>query len=149
MATKTFIVPIHIIAIEEDGFHLTLDVVIEGKKALLLIDTGASRSVFDVNRVRNFIGEQSFEPHDKLSTGLGTNSMITHTTEFKSFKIGQLSLPGFIAVLLDLTHVNESYTKLGLNRIDGVIGSDLLFQFDAIIDYGNRQLQLNNKVSQK
>ncbi len=142
MASQIFRIPIRIISIEEDGFHLTVDVEIENKKALLLIDSGASRSVFDIRKIMKFTGEQNFEPHDKLSTGLGTNSMVTHTTELKRFKIGNLSLTSFKAILLDLENVNESYAKLGLSQIDGVLGGDVLNSYKAIIDYGKSELRL-------
>ncbi len=142
MASRVVRIPIKLVAIEEDGFHLTVNVNIDGKNALVLIDSGASRSVFDINRIRKFTLEQSFEQHDKLSTGLGTNSMVTHTTNLKNFKIGDLFLKSFEAVLLDLTHVNESYSKLGLEPIDGVFGSDLLHRYKAVIDYGKCELQL-------
>ncbi len=142
MASRIVRVPFNLIAIEEDGYHLTVNVNINGKDALVLIDTGASRSVFDISRIKNFTIEQSFEQHDKLSTGLGTNSMVTHTTNLTNFKIGDLLLKSFEAVLLDLTHVNESYSKLGLDQIDGVFGSDLLHRYKAIVDYGKCELQL-------
>lgn len=142
MASRIIRIPLRIISIEEDGFHLVLDAEIGNKKALLLLDSGASRSVFDINRIKTFIGEKDFSPHEKLSTGLGTNSMITHTTELNNFKIGTMRLPAFKAVLLDLAYVNESYSKLGLEEIDGVLGSDVLNAHSAIIDYANRELKL-------
>ncbi len=144
MRERTVRIPLQIIAIEEEGYHLLVDVEINNKKALLLIDSGASRSVFDIHRIRKFIGEQAMEPHDKLSTGLGTNSMVTHTTELNNFQLGGLVLPAFTAVLLDLANVNESYVKLGLSPIDGVLGSDLLHQYKAVIDYGSSELHLKN-----
>ncbi|HNQ61681.1 MAG TPA: aspartyl protease family protein [Bacteroidia bacterium] len=139
---KTVVVPIQILDIEEDGFHLLIEAKIGGKVALLLIDSGASRTVFDINRIKVFTADQWFEPHDKLSTGLGTNTMVTHTTELSDLEIGELSLPGFKAVLLDLGHVNESYLKLNLHPIDGVLGSDVLLKYKAVIDYGRRELLL-------
>ncbi len=145
MSTPLARIPIRIIPIEEDGFHLIVDVEIDGMNAQLLIDTGASRSVFDKERIRKYIGEQILEPHDKLSTGLGTNSMLTHTADLSNFRLGKLFLPTFKAVLLDLTHVNESYEKMGISPIDGVLGSDLLYDYQAIIDYGKSELQLRLK----
>jgi predicted aspartyl protease len=142
MSLKFSKIPIQIIAIEDDGFHLLIKAEIEDKDALLLIDTGASRSVFDINRIKNFLGEKEFASHDKLSTGLGTNSMETHFTELNDLKIGDITLSSFKAVLLDLTHVNESYLKLGLAQIDGVLGSDVLFDRSAVIDYGRSELHL-------
>lgn len=137
--------PIEIRQIEEDGFHLMIYARINDMPALLLIDTGASRSVFDLNRMQEFIGELTPELHDKLSTGLGTTDMVTHTVRLKSLRLGELQLKDVEAVLLDLQHVNVSYEKLKLLPIDGVIGSDLLHQLEGIIDYGKMELKIKNK----
>ena len=52
MITK---IPIQILPIEEDGFHLMTTVKINGKKANLIIDTGASRTIFDETLIKNFL----------------------------------------------------------------------------------------------
>ncbi|OQA10334.1 MAG: hypothetical protein BWY67_01178 [Bacteroidetes bacterium ADurb.Bin397] len=45
-------------------------------------------------------------------------------------------------VLLDLSHVNQSYEILKLKPVDGVIGGDLLKRYEAIIDYSKKTLVL-------
>lgn len=40
-------IPLQILPIENDGFHLMIVVKINRKNANLIIDTGASRTVFD------------------------------------------------------------------------------------------------------
>lgn len=49
-------IPISIISIEGDGFHLLIPAKINNKKATLLIDTGASRTVFQKDQMLGFIG---------------------------------------------------------------------------------------------
>jgi hypothetical protein len=142
MKTGTVRLPLQTINIEDDGFHLTVVAEINNRKALLLIDTGASRTVFDLHRIRNFSGEIIPEPNEKLSTGLGTNSMVTHSLEIRDFQLGELQIGTFNAVLLDLSNVNLTYSKLGLPEIDGVLGSDILQRYQAVIDYGNNSLLL-------
>jgi len=145
MLSSSIKIPIELRCIEEDGFHLTIHARINGKSVHLLIDTGASRSVFDKKRAIRFVGESSHEPHDKLSTGLGTNTMKTHIAILKKMRIGDLLIENFEAVLLDLEHVNDSYEKLGLTPIDGVLGSDLLVKHKAVINFGKKELKLNLK----
>ena len=145
MLSSTIKIPIDIRNIEDDGFHLTIVARINGKSVQMLIDTGASRTVFDKKRSLRFVGESNHEPHDKLSTGLGTNTMKTHITNLKKIRIGDLLIENFEAVLLDLEHVNDSYEKLGLTPIDGVLGSDLLVKHKAVINFGKKELKLNVK----
>lgn len=118
---------------------------INRKKARLLVDSGASKSVFDTKRMQEFsIAKKKSQPH-KLSTGLGTNSMKSHVSVLKNLRIGELVLKEYSAVLLDLSHVNHSYTSIGLEPIDGVIGNDILTWADAIIDYKKMELKLRIK----
>ena len=62
-------VPIEILPIEDDGFHLMLKAKINGKKANLIIDTGASRTVFDEILIKDFLPKayDDFETNEKLS----------------------------------------------------------------------------------
>ncbi len=135
-------IPIQLINIEDDGLHLIVDAMINEKACKLLIDTGASRTVFDQTRILQFVKSTEFEKHDKLSTGLGTDSMPTSTTTLNDFKIAGIVISDFKAVLLDLSHVNSSYEKMGYDPIDGVLGSDILNKLKAIIDYPKLMLKL-------
>ena len=70
-------IPLKAISIDEEGFHLYVKIKINGKSANMLLDTGASKTVFDINRISHFLKNKtdSFESFDKLSTGLGTSTM--------------------------------------------------------------------------
>jgi predicted aspartyl protease len=136
------VLPIHIISIDNDGFHLLTQIVLNRKKATVIIDTGASRTVFDKTRIKHFVKTRSTKIRDKLSTGLGTNSMESHHVKVSSLRIGDIKLKDYFTVLLDLKHVNTSYAQLGLPQIDGVLGSDILHEYNAVIDFKKRELRL-------
>ena len=51
-------IPIEVIPIEGDGYHLMIEVTANGRPVRMLIDTGASRSVFDKDRVLMFLGDE-------------------------------------------------------------------------------------------
>ena|SRR5688572_14459872 len=135
-------IPIKFLKIQHDGFHLAIKIRINKKVAHVLIDTGASKTVFDLEKITKFVKATSFDLHDRLSTGLGTSNMTSHITSIDELKIGDIVLSNYTTVLLDLSHVNQSYVQLGLKPIDGVIGSDLLSDFAAIIDFKNKDLKL-------
>jgi hypothetical protein len=44
---RTIAVPLKLINLNDDGFHLLVEIVVFGSKYFAVIDTGASRSVFD------------------------------------------------------------------------------------------------------
>lgn len=144
MKKKTTI-PIEILNIENDGIHLMTHVYINRKKAVMIIDTGASRTVFDKTRIQRFTGNEEIKKNDKKSTGVGGNDMVSHETMVRSFRLGKLTIKNYTTVLLDLSHVNETYSTLGLPIIDGVLGSDILFDHQAVIDYGKCKLHFTWK----
>jgi len=57
-------------------------------------------------------------------------------------QIGEIKIANYNAAVLDLSHVNESYEKLGIEPIDGVLGSDILCDYNAVIDYEKKELSL-------
>jgi len=138
----TELIPLKFLTIEGDGTHLLIILKINGKKAKMLVDTGASKTVFDVNRISKFTGKKKFNKNKLFSTGLGTNSMKSHNTILKKIEIGKIKMEDFDAILLDLKHVNESYEILGFGNIDGVLGGEVLVKYKAVIDYGKKQLKL-------
>lgn len=137
------ILPITIFLIENDGYHLKINIAINGLDANVIIDTGASRSVFDETRIKEFIAKDTLETQDRLSSGLGTNTMTSKKVLLKKLQLGDLVISDYDATILDLMHVNQSYDKLELAPIDGIIGGDILTGYNAIIDYKKKELILD------
>jgi hypothetical protein len=138
-------IPFKILNIDGEGFHLMIKIKINNKVSNLIIDTGASKTVFDKHRIKNFVSEKKFDTHDKLSSGLGTNSMESQLVTLKKIKIGEVEILNYHTILLDLSHVNQSYEQIGLKPIDGVLGSDVLLKYNAVIDYEKKILKLKFK----
>ena len=137
-------IPITFISIEDEGYHLIVDGEINGKAARLLIDTGASRSVFDFSRISLFFEEDEIdlEATENVSTGISSDKIKSELTYFEILKIGDLNIENYKAVILDMPHVNGTYEKLGLEAIDGIIGSDILMKYGAVIDFNTRLLEI-------
>ena len=141
------VLPIKLLKIEGDGFHLSVKMRVNGKSANMILDTGASKTVFDKTRIAKFIGEEKFKENERLSTGLGTNSMLSETLPVKKIEFVQtvkkkISIENYEAVILDLSHVNVTYEKLGLKSVDGVLGSDIFNAYKAVIDFGKKKMTL-------
>lgn len=135
-------IPFEFISIESEGVHLVFEALLNQKACKILIDTGASRSVFDSNRIGLFVDNPEISENDQLSTGLGTNSMKSHMVILENVKIGDLKLKNYSAVIIDMTHINESFETMGLQQIDGVLGGDILLKYKAEIDYRRKELRL-------
>ena len=115
---------------------------IHGKEASFLIDTGASRSVFDPKTISTFIDDLTFEKKEGLTAGVGSSDLESATFLIDSFTLGDLEIIGYEAVALDLENIHEMYAKLGLPHIDGIIGGDLLKRHKAIINYKAKKMRL-------
>ncbi len=138
-------IPFKVLDISGEGYHLLLKLYLNKKVANVIIDTGASKTVFDKTRIGKFVKEKTFEKHDSLSSGLGTNTMLSEQVMIKKMKIGELEIENYKTVLLDLSHVNQSYEQVGLKPVDGVLGSDILLMYNAVIDYEKKILKFKYK----
>lgn len=135
-------VPIQLLDIEGEGFHIMVRGMIHGKEASFLIDTGASRSVFDPKTITAFIEDIQFEKKEGLSAGVGSSDLESATFVIDRLGIGALEITDYEGVALDLENIHEMYGKLGLPHIDGIIGGDLLRRHKAVINYRSRKLRL-------
>lgn len=133
-------VKIELIKVEEKGIHLLVDAIVNDLPAKFIVDTGASQTVMDRERSKKFIGSMSVEESETKSKGLGTDSMQSFTTSLTSLQIGEMKIDDQDIVLLDLSHVVNSYVDMGLPMVDGVIGGDILSTRKAIIDYGKESI---------
>ena len=119
-----------------------IDASINDHAVKMLVDTGASKTVFDKKRIKIILSKKRFKRHPSLSIGLGTSRMRSHIIELEKFSIGELLINNFESVLLNLNNVNKSYQMLGLPPIEGVLGGDVLQKHRAEIDYGKKVLVL-------
>ena len=141
--------PIEIIDLHGEGFHLFIHAKAGRKKCRLLIDTGASSTVFDQTRLKKLFPEGELTELNRLSTGLGTDSMSGFLSVIPKLNIGGLVIPNLSVIVLNLSHVNKSYKQLGFPPIEGVLGSDLLHKFKAEIDYGNAEIRFTQNLITK
>lgn len=135
-------VPLQLLDIEGEGFHVMVKGLIHGKEASFLVDTGASRSVFDPKTIASFIDDLTFEKKEGLTAGVGSSDLESSVFTIETMSVGELEIRNYQAVALDLENIHEMYGKLGLPHIDGIIGGDLLRKHKAIINYKAKKMRL-------
>jgi len=139
---QTITVPLQMIDLQEEGCHPILDVRVFGGSFKLVLDTGASRSAFDRSILNQINSGILLSASDRLSTGLGTNSMESFTTTVNDLHFGEHVLPETEIAVLDLSAINIAYSQLGHPQVLGVLGGEILLRYKAVIDYGNATLTL-------
>lgn len=137
---RTISVPLILINLQGDGFHLLVEIVVFGKKLFAVLDTGASRSVFDKGLMEKHIKELTISDETQAATIFSTSTTLQGI--IPTLKIGGLVLKKYPAVGLDLQSVSDTYLQLGHPSVSGIIGGDILMEFNAKIDYRKRVLRL-------
>lgn len=138
-------IPINIINIEGDGFHLIAEGMINNKPARFVVDTGASRTVFDKDRILNYIDNPEFNKKEGISAGIGGTDISSFIFNIEELSFGDLKINGYQAVAMDLSNVNNSYAMLKLPPVDGVLGGDLMKKYQAVINYKLKKMRLTPK----
>ncbi len=138
-------VPVNIISIEGDGFHIIAEGLINGKSARFVVDTGASRTVFDKERILAYIDNPEFNEKEGLSAGIGGTDISSFIFKLEELSFGELSVKDYQAVAMDLSNVNNSYAMLNIPPVDGVLGGDLLYKHKAVISYKLKKMRLTPK----
>jgi len=138
-------VNIEILNLNDDGFHPLVEVVLFNQTFKAVIDTGASRTVLDKATVETYVDETTLLMSDKLSTGLGTNSMESYTLSLEQLHIGDLLIHDIEVAVLDLSTINIAYETLSVTPVIGVIGGDILVKYNAIINYPLRKISFSHE----
>lgn len=139
-------IPLRIIDLHGDGFHPLVEVILFGKPFTMVLDTGASKTAFDRTILAEANEEMNILASDKLSTGLGTNTMESFTALISDFQIGEITTADFEVTVLDLSTINVAYSQMGHPQVLGVLGGDILMKYKAVIDYGKGLLKLQTRA---
>ena len=120
--------------------HILCKALINGKKAKLLIDTGASNSCINSVLQDHFELQKYGEPFQ--ASGASEGKMEAIMTLNCNIKLGKKFNGKQAFALLDLSHANRTLTDQGIQEIDGVIGADFLKENKATINYFEGKLYL-------
>jgi len=135
-------IPLQLIELEDQNYHILLDSKLSNNiSGKWVIDTGASKTVFDVNLSDQF-SLVDIHNMDIQSAGIGEGNIETQVGKLYSLNIGSLILCNELVALIDLKFINELYSKFSNEQIVGLIGSDFLVKHQAIINFKKKELKL-------
>lgn len=136
--------PLHILPIENQGYQIVLRAVINNHAACLLVDTGASHTLFDRQRLERFGPLDTNHSVTYQAKGLG-NEIDSFILDIGNFNFNGHSIDDYHAILMDLDALSDIYAELLGEPIHGILGGDLLYQFNAIINYKKQVVKLAKK----
>jgi hypothetical protein len=132
---------------ESEDCHIFVAGKVDEQKVNLVVDTGASHSCFDSGFISQLYSSEEFEEGTGINAGVGCNNLQAKITTLKELKIGRFILKDYSVVLLDLSHVNTVYKMAKNPLIQGIIGSDLLKRYGAVIDFKRAVMTLEEEKS--
>ena len=113
--------------------HLLLRAEINGKRALLGVDSGAPVSAISAYR-RNYFGMSPLPGSSKLPSRLKINGGYNRVTIAHRLRLGALTLIDEPMVAVDLSSPARVAQEFHEQELDGILGADILFPTQAVLD---------------
>lgn len=113
--------------------HLIVRAEINGKPALLGVDSGAPVSAIASARRKHF-GMSAIPGSSKLPPRLRINGGFSRVTIAHSLRLGALILIDEPMVSIDLSAPDRASRDFREERLDGILGADILFPTQAVLD---------------
>nr|WP_299116146.1 retropepsin-like aspartic protease [uncultured Winogradskyella sp.] len=120
--------------------HFEIRATINGVKGRFILDTGASSSCVGFEAIEQF--NLKVVDSEIKAVGAGASGMDTKLSKSNTVKIGKWKKQRIALVLFNLTHVNEGLVNHNADKVDGIIGADILKKGKGIIDYDKKYLYL-------
>lgn len=139
---KTTRVPVTIENIDGDGYHIFTTLEIEKIPFRALIDTGASKTVVSNTAMVQLKEASVLAQPATMAKGLGSQELTTGILLLKSIRLGKIKIESMLVGQLDLSHITLAYNGLGIQPFDVILGGDLLFQYQAVINYEKMWMKL-------
>lgn len=126
---------------ETGGYNLLARVIINGKPALLMVDTGSPKTVLDTDHLQKFVNQTELRRNSRK--GLGSTSVYSYVATIDKLEIGSIVINDYKAAAVDLGQINRSFRGMGNPQIDGLLGCDLLRHCKAVLKFEERVLELH------
>ncbi|HXY61035.1 MAG TPA: aspartyl protease family protein [Chthoniobacterales bacterium] len=121
--------------------HLIVHAFVNGKPALLGVDTGAPVSAIALKRQEHFRLTQ-VPANSKLPPRLQINGAFDSVVIAHKLELGALALVDEPLVVVDLSSSSRAARLLHEPEIDGILGADILFPTKAVLDCQKQMLIL-------
>ncbi len=121
--------------------HLLVRAEINGKPAIMVVDTGAPVSAIAVNRRAHF-GMKPISSKSRIPSRLSINGAFNAVVIAHNLRLGALNLVDEPMVTINLGGLREDALAGNEQGMDGIIGTDILSPTKAIIDCERQMLVL-------
>ncbi|HOP13128.1 retropepsin-like aspartic protease [Lentimicrobium sp.] len=127
---------------ETGGYNLLARVIINGKPALFMVDTGSAKTVLDTDHLQKFVSQTELKRNPRKNLAPGATSVYSYIANIDTLEIGSVVIKDYKATAVDLSALNRSFRGMGNPQIDGLLGCDLLRHCKATLKFEERVLEL-------
>ena len=129
-------IPMHV----SDGFNLYVDGSVNGKKAKLMVDTGAFATLLH----SRFVRRMKIPMHDTPFTSSGVNlkSRGVQMATISRFSIGSMNMRDKDVGVINLEGLIHGGLLNASPPVAGLLGSEILRRHHGILDFGTKTLYL-------
>ena len=119
--------------ISEKSHHITVVARLSSRPARFVVDTGAGGTILDSKAVSRY----KLKLSRALGKGGGVGAAATRMNYVAKHDLTlfELDLSSTKLLTLDLCHVNAGLEKCKVKPVVGVLGADVLWHHQAVIDY--------------
>jgi hypothetical protein len=137
---KKYSINLELIELEKENYHIMVESRFsDNTTGYWIVDTGASKTVFDAGLEQYYMLVD--DPLSKIeSMGIGDSKVETSSGSIESILFGEVPFSQFNVALIDLSAINAMYQKCADKTISGLIGSDFLVKYNALIDFKKKVL---------
>lgn len=124
-------------------FHIYIKGKLNQKKALFLVDTGASNSCISTNKAENY--KLKLSETTTKAAGAGATNMKAQLSNDNQIEFGKYKINTIDLVVFDMQHIDNALEMHEGKPIDVIIGADILIANHAIIDYSKNKILFKKK----
>lgn len=135
-------IAIKIEELQDESYHVFVKVKVNKRVCRFLLDTGASKTVIDESFLHEKLKNQHVNKLDSSTSSLHDTVHESQVTRLKEISLESITLKDYLVAVIDLSHVNVTYSQVKRKSIQGILGSDILFDLRAVIDYGKSSMKV-------
>ena len=120
--------------------HYVVIATLNGTEGRFILDTGASTTCVSTELATHF--HLNPKPSEEKASSASATELDTEVAHPHELLIGSWFSKRRPVVLFDMQAVNHALQKHHIEKVDGIIGADILKSVNAIIDYKNDWLYL-------
>jgi len=140
-------IPFSIIELEQDNAHIVVESKTGRKKIRWIRDTGASKTVFDINQSQYYRPKAKINDEEYKTFGIGTKEIETSIGVIDTVRFGKFVIKNLDVALINMEPVNEIYRKFGHTRVDGLLGSDIMRRYRCKINFAENVITFETRLS--